>query len=405
MMAIVLALLALFAMSLQRTYSQIPAKELRRRARDGDEVSAALYKAVAYGHSLRAVLWLLTGLSAGGFFVYAARILPTWQALLASAMLIWVGFVWLSAGEATAAGRFAARHLAPMLGKILAYLHMPIDWLHRLFGRFRHQYSHTGLYEKADLLDLLDQQQQQTDNRIEQAELEIMRSTLVFGDKLIRDTMTPRRVVKMVSVDDDLGPVVMDELHKSGHSRFPVYEGNEDNIIGLLFLRDLIKRRAGGKVRGAMKKQALYLHEDQSLYDALQAVLKTHCHLFIVVNNFEEYVGIITIEDVLEQIVGQAIVDEFDEYENLRAVATRTARKEHERHITQQAAANEPNPVNNVGSEPESGPVSEPESDSESELDKDKEPSEAEEEHPVAKDQPSSEPRKKQIEPDETIEV
>lgn len=381
--ALVLALLALIAISLQRTYSQVPAKELRRRARGGDDISAALYKAVSYGHSLRAVMWLFTGLSAGGFFVYVARILPAWQALLVSVMLIWVGFVWLSAGEATAAGRYAARYLAPVLGKLLAYVHTPLDWLHRMLRRFRQLPAHTGLYEKADLLDLIDQQQQQTDNRIEQAELEIMRSTLVFGDKLIRDSMTPRRVVKMVAVDDDLGPVVMDELHKSGHSRFPVYEGNEDNIIGLLFLRDLIRRRSGGKVRNVMKKQALYLHEDQSLYDALQAVLKTHCHLFIVVNNFEEYVGIITIEDVLEQIVGQAIVDEFDEYENMRAVAALTAKREHDKHIKQKEE-----PVVEPSPESSPDPGSEPEPPTDLPLDSER-----------------SQPAKKTPQVDETIEV
>ncbi len=328
-----LAGLTLIAISLQRTYSQVPAKELKRRARQGDNVAATLYKAVAYGHSLRAILWLVTGLSAGGFFVYVSHILPTWLALLASGLLVWLGFVWLSAGEATAIGRNVARGMAPLLAKVLAVTHTPIDWAHSLIRRFRDIPVHTRLYEKADLLDLLDQQQTQTDNRIEQTELEIMRSTLVFGDKLIRDVMTPRRVVKMVSSEDDLGPIVMDELHASGHSRFPVYEGNEDNIAGTLFLRDLLRRRAGGKVKTVMKKQALYLHEEQSLHDALQAILKTHHHLFVVVNSFEEYVGIITIEDVLEQIVGKPIVDEFDQYEDMRAVAVVIAQKEHEQHI------------------------------------------------------------------------
>lgn len=344
--ALTFALFALFAISLQRTYARIPAKELKRRARQGDEMAKALHKAVSYGQSLRAILWLLIGLSSGGFFVYIANILPSWLALLACVMLIWVGFVWLPAGEVTAIGQKIASYAAPALGKLLGYVHVPIDWAHRMLRRFRNLPNHTGLYEKADLLDLLDQQQTQTDNRIERTELEIMRGTLVFGDKLIRDVLTPRRVVKMVSIDDDLGPIVMDELHASGHSRFPVYEGNEDNIVGTLFLRDLLKRRAGGKVKSVMKKQALYLHEEQSLHDALQAVLKTHHHLFIVVNSFEEYVGIITIEDILEQIVGQQIVDEFDQYEDLRAVAALTAQKEHDQHVeSEQEVTEEPEPT------------------------------------------------------------
>lgn len=343
--ALLLAGLTLFAISLKRTYAQIPAKELKRRAREGDRISIALYKAAAYGHSLRAVLWGIIGLSAGAFFIYVAGKLPFWQALFFSGLLIWAGFVWISNSEATTISQRVAGIIAPLFGKMLFYLHAPLDRLHRAIRRFRYLPSHTGIYEKADLLDLIDQQQAQADNRIKQAELEIVRNALGFGDKLVRDVMTPRRMVKMVSVEDDLGPIVMDELYDSGHSRFPVYEGNEDNIVGTLFLRDLIKRRAGGKVRSVMKKQVLYLHEDQTLLEALQAVLKTHHHLFVVINGFEEYVGIISMEDVLEQIVGQAIVDEFDEYEDLRAVAAVTAKKTHEERVEEMSEVSAEEPV------------------------------------------------------------
>lgn len=336
-----LASLTIVAISLQRTYGQVPAKELKRRAREGDDSAVMLYRVVAYGHSLRAILWLVIGLSAGGFFVYISHILPYWPALFVSGLFVWFGFVWLYAGEATVFGRTVASKVASPLSKILVYAHTPIDWVYGMIRRLRRLPVHTRLYEKADLLDLLDQQQAQADNRVEQTELEIMRSTLLFGDKLIRDVMTPRRVVTMVSVEDDLGPIVMDELHASGHSRFPVYEGNEDNIIGTLFLRDLLNRRSGGKVKSVMKKHALYLHEEQSLYDALQAILKTHHHLFVVVNSFEEYTGVITIEDVLEQIVGKSIVDEFDQYEDMRAVATIIARKKHVEHVESNSAVSE----------------------------------------------------------------
>jgi CBS domain containing-hemolysin-like protein len=78
-----------------------------------------------------------------------------------------------------------------------------------------------------------------------------------------------------------------------------------------------------------MRKRVCYIHEEQTLLEALQAVLKTKHHLFIVVNSFEEYVGILTIEGVLEQIVGLPILDEFDRYEDMRAVAASIAEKEH----------------------------------------------------------------------------
>jgi len=123
----------------------------------------------------------------------------------------------------------------------------------------------------------------------------------------------------------------MDELHASGHSRFPVYQDKPDNVIGLLYARDLINAHASGQVRNLMKKRVLYIHEDQTLSQALQAFLKTHHHLFIVVNSFEEKVGVVTLEDIVEQIIGKPVVDEFDKYDDLRAVAAHSAKIEHQK--------------------------------------------------------------------------
>ena len=124
----------------------------------------------------------------------------------------------------------------------------------------------------------------------------------------------------------------MSDLHSSGFSRFPVYEGKQNNIVGVLYLRDLVRAKTGGTVQKLMSKQVCYVHEDQSLTEALQAILKTHQQLFVVVNTFEEYIGIVTIEDIMEEIVGKQIVDEFDQYDDMRAVATKMAVKEHKEH-------------------------------------------------------------------------
>lgn len=338
-LTVALALLTLLAVSLQRTYSRVPLKELKRDARHGDELAAAMLKAVGYGYSLRAVLWFLIGATAAGFFVVVTRTAPLWFALTASVILIWIGFVLIPAARVTIVGRKLAAWCAPPLAKILSFLHPLIDAMARFIRRHRPLQIHTGIYDRHDLIDLLERQQIQPDNRIEKAELEIALHALQFGDDTVSQHMVPRRMVRTVSAEEPLGPIVMDELHASGHSRFPVYEGKKDNIIGTLYLRDLVKARNGGTVRKLMKPDVSYVHEDQSLQDALQAILKTHHQLFVVVNSFEEYVGVITIEDVLETIIGSPIIDEFDEYGDIRAVAARAARKEHEEHDDQETPA------------------------------------------------------------------
>lgn len=335
-----LAAVSLLAVSLERTYASVPPKELKRRARSGDELAAALYRAAAYGSNLKLVLWGLISLTSAVFFVYVSRNEPVWFALAASAGLVWLGFVWLPYKQVSGLTAKAAAKLAPVFEALMNYAAPLADLITR---RLRMEQRHTGLYEKDDLLEILNRQARQTDNRIEQAELEIARNALTFGEKLIGDVMVPRRQVKTVSAEDDLGPVLMSELHDSGHSRFPVYDGQEDNLIGTLYLRDLVNAKTGGKVKDKMVARVQYLHEDQTLHHALQAILKTRWHLYVVVNSFEEYVGIIALEDVLENILGRQIVDEFDRYEDLKAIAGKKFNRE-PKPETAEVEVNEPLP-------------------------------------------------------------
>lgn len=336
-LVILLGLLTLIAVSLQRTYSRIPLKELKHRAREQDPLAMAMLRVSGYGHSLKAILWFLIVLTSAGFFVCVTLAAPLWFAITASGILVWLGFVWLPAARITSLSEWLAARSAPVLSKVVGVLHPPIDWLTRLVHRHRPVQVHTGLYDRQDLIGLLEQQLVQPDNRIEQGELTIALHALTFGDDSVAQHLTPRRVVKSVNANESLGPIVMDELHKSGFSRFPVYDGKQDNIVGTLYLHDLIHAKAGGTAKDLMKPGVAYVHEEQSLYDALQAILRTHRQLFIVVNSFEEYVGVITIEDILETILGKPIIDEFDLYDDLRAVAARSAKKEHAQHLTQKS--------------------------------------------------------------------
>ena len=194
-LTMLLVILTFLAVSLQRTYSQVPLRELKRRARQGDELSAAILRAVGYGHSLRAVLWFFIGISSAGFFVVVSQIAPVWFALTASGLLVWVGFVIIPASRVTFVGRKLAAWCAPILAKILTFLHPVIDWIVRFIHKHRPVHVHTGLYDRRDLIDLLEQQQVMPENRIEKSELEIALHALTFGDHTVSEHMTPRRVV------------------------------------------------------------------------------------------------------------------------------------------------------------------------------------------------------------------
>lgn len=335
LLIVVLAAVMLLSIVLLKTYRHISAKELKRQARNGDALADALYRVVGFGMSLDIVLWFFIGLSAAGLFTLVAEHISTGIAIVLISSLIWVGFAWLPATRGTYIGRKIAAYTARPLHWLIDTLYPLLVRLERLVTRHSPVTVHTGLYTKDDLIDLLKLQKGQLDNRISKDEIAIARNALTFGEKLVRDVMTPRRVIKAISADEAVSPIVMGELHKSGHSRFPVYEGKDNNFVGILYMRDMVKARAGGLVKNLMEKRIYYVHDESPLDDVLQAFIKTHHHMFLVVNNFEEVVGLVTMEDILEQIVGKPILDEFDQYDNLRAVAAKAARKEHtaESHI------------------------------------------------------------------------
>ncbi len=153
----------------------------------------------------------------------------------------------------------------------------------------------------------------------------LLTSVLAFKEKKVATVMTPRTVIDFIKKTEFLGPLVLDELHALGHSRLPVIDEDLNHIVGILYLRDMLSLdvKKSTTAEKAMEPQVFYIHQDDSLHKALAGFLKHRHHLFIVINNERETVGLITLEDVMEQLLGRRIVDEDDVYDDLRAVARR----------------------------------------------------------------------------------
>lgn len=331
-LSILFGLMTLLMVNLQHTYARVTLKELKRRARSGDDLAEKMVCVAGYGYSLRVVLWFFIGLSGAAFFVSVSLQTPTWLAIILCGGLIWVGFARLPAARVTGIGVRIASGAAPILASLLQLVYPSIDWLLEFVHHHRPISVHTGLYHKDDLIDLIKRQQVQSDSRITEEELRIALQALSFGERMVGQVMTPLRMVKTVASNEDIGPILMNELHASGHSRFPVTGTKSTDIVGTLYLRDLVHKQRADKVSGVMDKNVYYVNEELSIEHALQAFLKTRHHLFVVVNRFEEVVGVLSIEDVLEQIIGRHIVDEFDQYDDLRAVAAKAAQADKHNH-------------------------------------------------------------------------
>ncbi len=148
------------------------------------------------------------------------------------------------------------------------------------------------------------------------AEREMLSSILDLGDVEVEEIMTHRSGVAMIDADRP-PPQVVKEVLASPHTRLPVYKGDPDNIVGVLHAKDLLRavQRAGGDVEKLkIRKIAAapwFIPESTTLLDQLHAFRKRREHFATVVDEYGAFMGIVTLEDILEEIVGD-IADEHD---------------------------------------------------------------------------------------------
>ncbi len=159
---------------------------------------------------------------------------------------------------------------------------------------------------------------------IEENEGKVIRNILQLKEKIVRDAMTPRTVT--VSLDENLSVAeVMVMLETvSSHSRIPVYSNEPDNVTGMVLRRDILQAAAEGKVELHLKNfrnTAHFVPETAPLNKILRDFFERQSHLFVVVDEYGTVTGVISLEDVIEEIVGREIIDETDEAQDMREYA------------------------------------------------------------------------------------
>jgi CBS domain containing-hemolysin-like protein len=322
--ALILLVVALAGVVVRKTYFAIPIRELKRRAVRHEPLASKIYRVAAYGNSLRSLLWLYIGLTSAGSLVLLARVLPVWLSLLVVGPLLWVAFSLLPASRTTSLGARLTILVTPPIAWLLNYLHPALSRGADVVERRYLTGRHTGLFERDDLLRLIEQQREQIDSRLSPEELEIARRALSFDQYTVGDVLTPRKDIKVVQASDTVGPILIDELHKSGQDYVLVRDGSETKgpFVGTVAVNQL-GLQSTGQVRDTMNDTVYYLHENDPLSEALHAFFVTNYSLFVVVNSAEDYVGVITIESVLRQLLGHVPGDDFDQYTDPAAVAAR----------------------------------------------------------------------------------
>jgi len=213
--------------------------------------------------------------------------------------------------------RIAPRVMGPLnlLYRVLKYPIRFLMWiantLIRLFGG---EPSAEDVFVTADdLKTLIEVGQEQ--GLLEEGEREMLHSIFELSETPVREVMTPRVDMVYVEISDTLDQVLK-AFEQRDFSRLPVIENTTDNVVGILYMKDLLHRwrneKNNGDVVRALMRPPLFVPENKRIDDVLEQFQREKTHIAIVVDEYGGTEGLVTIEDILEEIVGE-IEDEFDE--------------------------------------------------------------------------------------------
>ncbi len=153
---------------------------------------------------------------------------------------------------------------------------------------------------------------------LHQQERDMIQGVFDLGEKRVHDVMIPRTDLRAIDVDTP-GERVLEQVVSVGHSRIPVYEGSPDQIIGILYARDLFRRLARGEKDVSLRqylRPAHFVPETKRVDELLREMQKDKLHMAIAVDEYGGTAGLVTIEDLVEEIVGE-IRDEYEAEQEL----------------------------------------------------------------------------------------
>jgi CBS domain containing-hemolysin-like protein len=199
-----------------------------------------------------------------------------------------------------------------VLGRILFFILVPLNALQRrLAGLLGARHELTPAEAEDRLRHLVE------DNAdLEEEEREMIASVIELGEQTVREAMVPRIDIVAEPAASTVREV-LDRIIDSGHSRIPTYDSTIDNIVGVIYAKDLLKYLRDGspdQPAAPLAREPTYVPETKKVDELLREMQQRHVHVAIVVDEYGGTAGLITIEDMIEEIVGE-IQDEYDREE------------------------------------------------------------------------------------------
>ncbi|GAB2769332.1 CBS domain containing-hemolysin-like protein [Hymenobacter luteus] len=195
-----------------------------------------------------------------------------------------------------------------ILSPIIGLMNMLSNAILRLVGI--QPASEHEVHTTEELRLLLDQSKQS--GEIQESEHELLENVFEFNDRMVKQIMVPRTKLSAIDVSTPQDEV-LEAVYNEGYSRIPVYEGNIDNIVGVLYVKDLLQiiRRQEPIELAKIIRPAYFVPETKKINRLLRQFQRKHMHMAIVSDEFGGVSGIVTIEDIMEELVGE-IQDEYD---------------------------------------------------------------------------------------------
>ena len=251
----------------------------------------------------------------------AGRFALAWKSL---ASLVLLGLTWVVFPRSIAqvAGAGYIFHLWPLLALLcrccapLWSLAQKLDVIHHRLAGLGEPNQHESSQINEEILSVIDEGQRE--GLLERDALTMIHRVMELSEEDAGSVMTPRTDMFCISINASLADA-RQQLLQAGHTRVPVIGKSPDDIVGILYAKDLLnyvdQQPSGGKTLKEITREPYYVPETTGIHSLLQNMKRKHVHLAIVLDEYGGVAGLVTMEDILEEIVGE-IVDEYDKAED-----------------------------------------------------------------------------------------
>ena len=311
-----------------RNFSRHELEEIARRHGQPQRFSQVLrlHETIALGVEMLAIFSASLAMISGSWWAaqrWGVSSSGSWTDLLAISggmgLVLAIAATWLpwTASRISAEGFL---YFTWPLWQVLAVLATPLVWgaklvdiaVHRMAGRTPQNVDEETIEEEIRAIVT----EGHRGGLLEEDAREMIEGVIELADADVSEIMTPRTDMHLVHADMPWEDMVADVI-EAGHTRIPVYDANRDDIIGVLYSKDLLPELATGEpgsrtpIRDLLRKP-VFVPQTKPVDDLLQMFQQLRTHIAVVLDEYGGVSGLVTIEDVLEEIVGE-IVDEYDE--------------------------------------------------------------------------------------------